>query len=183
MIFVRTTTVILLLATLMAPAYSQAIFHCKDSAGSIALQDSPCAAGSREKMVQPVARASTSVDNTQRRDQVAKLRAFANACTPKTSAKCIDFEARLRGIEFTMATVAEIDETKRTLQLNKDADIVNTRINHRIAKADYERADQRLSASYGGDNFSALLAERSEASARLGKARSQYYALTKTWLD
>ena len=172
-----------LIATGPGLATGQTIFHCKDPAAKVTIQDSPCAAGSSEQKVQTTAKASATQDDAKRRDEVAKLRAFSDACTPKSSTKCIDFEKRLRSIESTMAVVSDIEETQRALQLNKDADIVNTRLNHRIAKADYERADERLSANYGAANFSALLAERSEASARMSKARSRYYSLTKTWLD
>jgi hypothetical protein len=172
-----------LLLIMSAPAMGQTIFQCKDATGNITVQDTPCSAGSSEKRTQLAAKASISADDAKRRDEVAKLRAFSDACTPKTSVRCVEFEARLLNIESTMVAVADIDEKKRALQLNQEAEIVSTRINHRIAKADYERADQRLRASYGADNFNALLAERSDASARMSKARARHYALTRTWLD
>lgn len=162
---------------------AQTIYQCRDAEGKVAVQDTPCNTGSKERQIRTPRYESDNTEDANTRDQVERLRTFANNCEPKSSPRCIEFDRRLSVAEKDVATVRGLDETIRKLQLQKDADIVSTRINHRIAKADYERADQILSSSYGADNFSSLLSVRSEASARMSKARSHYYSLTKKWLD
>jgi hypothetical protein len=159
------------LAVIAANAPAQTIYRCQGADGKVALQDSPCARAEQQ---------------TTRGKPTPRDEAYAQHATCVTS-KRSNCDEQLRITLSALEVIDTADEAIRNIRAQTDVSrqnaIVTARLNFRIAKEDYARADAALNANPSNARFSALLAERSAAHDRMLKARKQHYELTKIWLD
>jgi hypothetical protein len=159
------------LAALTANAHAQTIYRCQGADGKVSMQDTPCS--------------NTQQQSTQgkptRRDEAYAAHA---TCVSNKRKDCDEILRKMLvlidGLDFADETLREIRDQN---DVNRQHAIVTARLNFRIAKEDYARADAAANNNIGNSRFSAYLSERSAAHDRLLKARSEYYRLTKIWLD
>ncbi len=170
---------LLLGSLLFASTVDAQAFRCVDGTKTV-YQDSPCAQGNQS---------AVKLNERSPTDFAAELncgRDWANnvlkSCKPG-SAECARAKRALELVNEGDAAVVVMRETAPKLELKDEVEKADARINFRVAKEDYERASKLVEASYGSDNFYAVLATRSSAHDRLTKARSAYYRAYKQWPD
>ncbi len=166
-------------AFLLASTSDAQAFRCVEG-GKTVYQDSPCAQGS-QSAVQLNERSPTDFAT-----EFNRSRDWANnvlkSCKPG-SAECARAKRALELVNQGDAAVAAMRETAPKLELKDDVEKTDARINFRVAKDDYDRASKLVEASYGSDNFYAVLASRTAAHDRLSKVRSAYFRAYKQWPD
>lgn len=154
-------------------------FRCVEGDKTV-YQDSPCAQGNQSAVKlnerSPTDFATEFNRSREWADDVLK------SCKPG-SAECARAKRALELVKEGEAAVVVMRETAPKLELKDEVAKADARINFRVAKDDYERASKAVEASYGSDNFYAVLASRSAAHDRLSKARSAYYRAYKQWPD
>lgn len=154
-------------------------FRCVEGNKTV-YQDSPCAQGN-QSAVKLNERSPTDFAT-----EFNRSREWANnvlkSCKPG-SAECARAKRALELVKEGDAAVVVMRETAPRLELKDEVAKADARINFRVAKDDYDRASKLVEASYGSDNFYAVLAARSSAYDRLSKARSAYYRAYKQWPD
>lgn len=170
---------VLLTSSLLFSKSNAEAFRCVEGNQTV-YQDSPCAKGNQSAVK------LTERSPTDFATEFSRNRDWANnvlkSCKPG-SAECARAKRALELVKEGDAAVVVMRETAPKLELKDEVAKADARINFRVAKDDYERASKLVEASYGSDNFYAVLASRSAAHDRLSKARSAYYRAYKQWPD